>query len=186
MVETLNGLQGIPGFSKENPIVIGKQGIEAILPHRERMLLLDRVTIDNETVAGEFRVTEEVCKGHAVAPGGKIIMRGCDLYEVAAQSLGVWAAQNPQVIQHRAVQLGGCFVREYGTAKFKEVILPGFQVCMEAKVENLVVKISDRMVVITGKNFVATVNDIVMAEISFVKLVASISTIFDKPEENGT
>jgi len=189
MAETLSGLEGVAEFDGKNPIVIEKDEIELTLPHRDTMLLLDRVTIDKETVAGEFDVTEAVCKGHAVAAGGKIVMRGSDLFDMAAQLLGVWAAQNPAITKHPAVKYGGCFVREYGGAKFREAILPKYRLIMEAKIADLEAKISEKMVIITGSDFTATVNDSVMAVIHSVKLVASVSTISEessgKPEQNS-
>jgi|GEM_PF-3230418 len=189
MTEILKGLQGVAEFDGDTPIVIIKDEIEFILPHRDTMLLLDRVTIDKETVAGEFEVTDAVCKGHAVAAGGKIVMRGSDLFDMAAQLLGVWASQNPAITKHPAVKYGGCLVREYGGAKFKEAILPKYHLIMEVKITDLEAKVSEKIVVITGSNFTAEVNADVMAVINFVKLVASVSAASEesrKPEQNSS
>ncbi len=93
-------------------VTIGKEGIMSILPHRDRMLLLDQVTITSQTATGEFLVTEDVCKGHAVA-GGELIFRGVDIAEMSAQLLGVtWGVQHPDFTSKVGL------LREIGRLKF--------------------------------------------------------------------
>lgn len=81
---------------KEGGIIIDKEEIMSILPHRGDKLLLDKVTITTDKVIGEFKVTEEVCRGHEI--GGQPLFRGVDYPEMAAQILGIWVAQ--QATQH--------------------------------------------------------------------------------------
>lgn len=83
-------IAGVKFLTREKTI-IGKEQIQSILPHRERMLLLDRVTITTKKVIGEFLITPEVCRGHEI--GGKPMFRGVDYVEMTAQLLGVWLAQ---------------------------------------------------------------------------------------------
>jgi len=72
--------------NREEKIIIGKKDILSILPHRDRMLLLDEVTITDERVIGRFEVTEDVCQGHEF--DGRLIFRGVDIVEMAALTFG--------------------------------------------------------------------------------------------------
>ncbi len=76
---------------KEEKIVIGKKEILSIVPYREDKIYLNRVVITDKTVAGEFLVTDESCAGHLI--GDQPIFPGICIAEMAAQLLGVWAAQ---------------------------------------------------------------------------------------------
>ncbi len=183
MTKVLVGVEGIVDFERRKPIIIDRAEIEATLPLSEGKLLLDRVTIDSETVAGEFTVTELVCKGHAVAAGGKLVMRGSDLLDMTAQIAGVWARQNLIIKDHHIAKAGSWFVESYGGIKFKEVILVGYPLIMEVGIGNLKAKVSDRLIVVTGENFVATVNDNIVARSFFVKIVGFINTKNFKPTD---
>jgi len=78
-------------FLKKDKIVLEKKEIEKILPHRGKMLLLDKVEITKKEITGEFLITIEVCEGHAI--NGKEVFRGVDYLEMAAQLLGIWLSQ---------------------------------------------------------------------------------------------
>lgn len=84
---------GVKFLTREKKI-IDKEEVMSILPHRGRFLFLDRVIITAEKIIGEFTVTEEVC--HEI--WGKLVFRGVDYLEMAAQLLGIWLAQ--QATQH--------------------------------------------------------------------------------------
>jgi len=78
-------------LKKAPRIEISELEIEEILPHRDRMLLLNRVIITEKEIVGTFNITEEVCEGHAFK--GNKVFKGSDLLDMAAQLLGVWSAQ---------------------------------------------------------------------------------------------
>jgi 3-hydroxymyristoyl/3-hydroxydecanoyl-(acyl carrier protein) dehydratase len=85
---------GIATFFTGERLVIDKEKIISILPHRGRMLLLDEVMITGKKVVGKFTVTEEVCQGHEF--NNQLVFRGVDIIEMAAQLLGIWLAQHPE------------------------------------------------------------------------------------------
>jgi 3-hydroxymyristoyl/3-hydroxydecanoyl-(acyl carrier protein) dehydratase len=84
-------IQAGVNFLIKDKIVLGKEEIELILPHRGRMLLLDKVEITKKEIIGEFLITNEVCEGHAI--NNKEIFRGVDYLEMTAQLLGIWLSQ---------------------------------------------------------------------------------------------
>lgn len=163
-------LQGILNILKgRKEIIIGKEEILEILPHRERMLLLDRVTIGDNKVSGEFEVTEAVCEGHALM-GGKPLFRGSDFFDMAAQLLGVWAAQH----QEFAGRIG--LVRKYGGARFRKPVIPHDYLVMEINASNIEAVSFDReegrqVVFVRGEKFIASVGNEQKAEIFSVELV---------------
>jgi len=79
-------------FLTKDKIVLEKKEIEDILPHRGRMLLLDRVEITKKEIIGEFLITKGVCEGHAI--DNKEVFRGVDYLEMTAQLLGIWLSQH--------------------------------------------------------------------------------------------
>lgn len=58
---------------------LDREGLEAILPHRERALMIDRVEIENDKPVGYYTVTQEVCEGHFP---DQPVMRGVDRIEM--------------------------------------------------------------------------------------------------------
>jgi len=161
--------RGVVNFLKrEEKIIINKEQIGLILPHRGRMLLLDRVVITAQKIMGEFIVTNEVCDGHAVLEG-KLVLKGSDLFDMAAQLLGVWAAQ------HSDAEFKGkkTVIREYGGAKFRNPIFPKEFLVMEIDPENASAQVMvGRDIIITkGEKFSARVGKEKKAEISSVELI---------------
>ncbi|PJE69423.1 MAG: hypothetical protein COU98_02180 [Candidatus Staskawiczbacteria bacterium CG10_big_fil_rev_8_21_14_0_10_38_10] len=148
-------------------IKVEKEEIMRILPHRGRMLLLDGVLITPEIVRGAFRVTPEVCDGHAFK--GKMILRGADILDMAAQTLGVWAGQYPDLQERIA------FVYRYGETKFIKPAVPSDTLIIEANPQDLTINIrrsaAGEIIRITGKNFSARVGDRQIATVTLVELI---------------
>lgn len=167
MRKIVNGVMNI--LKKKEKLIIEKEEIKKILPHRDRMLLLDKVIITEKKLSGIFNVTEEVCKGHS-AWDGKDVLKGSDLFDMAAQLIGVWAYQNPDLSGKT------CVVRKYGSAKFTEVIFPSNILTMELDTEKIKATIllgkKDQTIFITGEGFSALVSGKIRAQISFVELFA--------------
>jgi len=159
-------LKSVLDFFKGKKIIIEKNNIENILPHRGRMLLLDKVIITRKKIIGEFLVTDQVCEGHNVF-NGKPIFKGSDLLDMAAQTLGVWIAQNSELGKEKMV------VREYGKSKFRKPILPGEILNSEILTEKITIqKIENSgMIIIRGKKILIKVKEERRAEISSVELV---------------
>ncbi len=108
---------GVKSFLGKGKRSIEKDEIESILPHRGRMLLLDKVIISDEKVVGHFLITEEVCKGHEF--NGQLIFRGVDIIEMSNQLLGIWLAQHSESEEKMAF-----FRRVFGEVKFFGVVVP--------------------------------------------------------------
>lgn len=140
----------------------------SLLPHRGRMLLLDRVLLNSERVIGELSVTEELCEGHEVLQG-KAVLRGLDICEMAAQLLGTWAlSQFPEVRPKQTV------FRELERAKFMDVIFPGELLTLELEIQNIKIRDARRLgKIIIGEKFSAKVRDKLKCTIDSVKLVVS-------------
>lgn len=128
-------------LSGRKEVIIEKDEIIKILPHRGRMLLLDRVVITPDKVVGEFTVTEEVCQGHEVW-NGKAVLRGVELPEMAFQLLGVFVAKDAEIVasvlpkdsgaKAASVIIGKlCVARECQRAVFSGPIFPGDKVVAE-------------------------------------------------------
>lgn len=161
---------------KEEGIIIEKEKIMSILPHRGDKLLLDKVIITTDKVIGEFKVTEEVCKGHEFE--GKLVFRGVDIIEMAAQLLGVWAGQYSEFKGKIAY-----FKSIVGEVKFIGAIFPFDLVVMKLPVEKEVGTEEEenprvesfgrpgRLIQrIIGENFIAMVNGQRKAIISSIGL----------------
>lgn len=152
-------------------VAVSREDIMLILPHRGRMLLLDRVIIAPQVATGEFLVTEEVCKGHAVA-GERLIFRGVDIVEMAAQLLGVtWGIQHPDFINRAGI------LRETGKAKFfGGLVFVGDLLIIEIKRRNIRERIlggpelESMSVVLVAKDFSARVKKEKKAVIETIKL----------------
>jgi len=119
---------GVANIFRGEKIVINKEGILAVLPHRGRMLLLDEVTITDEHILGKFNVVEDVCEGHQF--NGQLIFRGVDIVEMAAQTLGIWLAQHPEskgkIAYFRSV-----------SAKFSGMVVPSDDLVIEIPVKGI-------------------------------------------------
>ncbi len=128
-------------LSGRKEVVIEKEEIMQILPHRGRMLLLDRVVITEDKIFGEFTVTEEVCEGHKVWDN-RLVLRGVELPEMAFQLLGVFVAKDTEIVASVLPKDSGaevvptivdkiCVARECQRAVFSSPIFPGDKVVAE-------------------------------------------------------
>lgn len=162
-------VQGVADLLKaEKTIVIDKEKIQLILPHRGPKLLLDKVTINTEKISGEFLVTEAVCEGHVVWEG-KSVLPGAYLFEMAAQLLGVWTAQHSDF----KFESRKTVVREYGGAKFRKPIFPEELLVLEVNANNVSAEIlrEGKIIIVSGNNFSARAGEEKKANIYSVELM---------------
>ena len=111
-------------------VILDKQAIEAVLPHRDPMLLIDEVIELEEGVRVVARktVTEEDCAGHF--PGNPI-MPGVKMVEALAQAGAVAVLAEEQNRGKLALFAGIDDVR------FKRVVRPGDVLLLECEVETV-------------------------------------------------
>jgi len=155
--------------NKQKDVIVSREEIMRILPHRGRMLLLDEVVITDNKAEGKFLVTEEVCQGHAVFDS-KLVLKGSDLFDMAAQLLGVWAAKNIDFPPKNRL------IREYGRARFRKPIFPGEKLVIEIEIPKIKANILSnkggwKTVHIIGEEFSVRVGDEAKARIFSVELV---------------
>ncbi len=172
-------IKGVANFLKREKRIIEKEQIKSVLPHRGDKLLLNRVVITPNKVSGEFTVTEEVCKGHEF--NSQLIFPGIYIVEMAAQLLGVWAAQYSEfegkLAYFRGIQ---------GEVRFIGKIVPSDLLVVEMPVreerleeggidENPRIEIRGRpgrlIQRVIGENFIAVVNKETKATISRIELI---------------
>ena len=151
-------------------VTIGKNEIMTILPHRGTMLLLDEAVISREVIRGQLLIGDEFCIGHAVFDG-RLVFRGVDVPEMAAQLLGVsWAHQHPE-FQNRIGFLG-----EIKGAKFHEPIIPGELLIVEmdpAKIRQKVLggpELEKMLITVAARDILVRVKKERKATIASVKL----------------
>jgi len=131
MRKILDGIRKLLVGQKQ--IVIEKEAIQNILPHRGDKLLLDKVTIDEHKITGEFLVTEAVCAGHVIA--GIPVMKGSDFCDMAAQLLGVLVSQLPETISILDNGKKTLAALRYDGVLFKAGIHPGEKVSIETTID---------------------------------------------------
>jgi len=109
---------------------LGREGIEAVLPHRPPMLLLDEVLElePGERVVARKVVREEDCAGHF--PGDPI-MPGVLMVEALAQTGAVAVLSEPENRGKLALFAGIDDVR------FKRIVRPGEVLTLECTLEHL-------------------------------------------------
>ena len=107
--------------------MMNKEQIEAVLPHRDPMLLIDEVLelVPGERVTARKTVTEEDCAGHF--PGNPI-MPGVKMVEALAQCGAVAVLSQPEN-QGRLALFGG--IEE---VRFKRLVKPGETLDLECEV----------------------------------------------------
>lgn len=163
----------------ELKIVVGREEIERILPHRGRALLLDEVVITPSGMTGRFVVTEEVCEGHDVLNGK--LLKGSDFLDMAAQLVGIWASRNPHLQGYQAV------VRSYGGSKFYNPARPGELLELRVEAAHLSGEVGIRgsrsIAKVRGEKFVASANGGKKAIIEAVELALFAPFRTEKKEE---
>lgn len=107
-----------------------RAAIEAVLPHRDPMLLLDEVLelVPGERVTASKTVTDEDCAGHF--PGNPI-MPGVKMVEALAQCGAVAVLSQPENRGRLALFAGIDDVR------FKRVVRPGETLTLECELETV-------------------------------------------------
>jgi 3-hydroxyacyl-[acyl-carrier-protein] dehydratase len=111
-------------------VVLDKAAIEAVIPHRYPMLLIDEVIelVPGERVVARKTVTDEDCAGHF--PGNPI-MPGVKMVEALAQCGAVAVLSQPENRGKLALFAGIDGVR------FKRVVRPGDVLTLECQVETV-------------------------------------------------
>ena len=114
----------------EAEVLMDKAAIEAVLPHRDPMLLIDEVLelVPGERVVARKTVREEDCAGHF--PGNPI-MPGVKMVEALAQCGAVAVLSQPENQGKLALFAGIDDVR------FKRVVRPGDTLLLECNVETV-------------------------------------------------
>jgi 3-hydroxyacyl-[acyl-carrier-protein] dehydratase len=110
--------------------VMDKAAIEAVLPHRDPMLLVDEVLdlVPGERVTARKTVTDDDCAGHF--PGNPI-MPGVKMVEALAQCGAVAVLSQPENRGKLALFAGIDDVR------FKRVVRPGETLTLECELETV-------------------------------------------------
>jgi 3-hydroxyacyl-[acyl-carrier-protein] dehydratase len=110
--------------------LMNKAAIEAVLPHRDPMLLVDEVLelTPGERVVARRTVTAEDCAGHF--PGNPI-MPGVKMVEALAQCGAVAVLSQPENRGKLALFAGIDDVR------FKRVVRPGETLTLECEIESV-------------------------------------------------
>ena len=108
--------------------LMNKAAIEAVLPHRDPMLLVDEVLelVPGERVVARKTVTADDCAGHF--PGNPI-MPGVKMVEALAQCGAVAVLTQPENRGKLALFAGIDGVR------FKRVVRPGDTLTLECEIE---------------------------------------------------
>jgi 3-hydroxyacyl-[acyl-carrier-protein] dehydratase len=110
--------------------VMDKAAIEAVLPHRDPMLLVDEVLelTPGERVVARRTVTADDCAGHF--PGNPI-MPGVKMVEALAQCGAVAVLSQPENRGKLALFAGIDDVR------FKRIVRPGETLTLECEIESV-------------------------------------------------
>jgi len=147
--------------------IIERDEIERILPHRDRMLLLHRVIFTRSEIVGEVNVTEEMCEGHCI--GGKLIVKGSDWCDMAAQLVGVGAAYR----KGEDTLTGGetAMARGLDGVVYTSPAHPGERVTMTIAAKNLFLKrgrllVGEKIKVAMGEKLIARIGRVSVALVS--------------------
>src|SRR5436305_6066749 len=110
--------------------LLDKAAIEAVLPHRDPMLLIDEVLelVPGERVVARKTVRDEDCAGHFP---GRPIMPGVIMVEALAQAGAVAVLSEPENRGKLALFAGIDDVR------FKRIVGPGDELLLTCEVDEL-------------------------------------------------
>jgi 3-hydroxyacyl-[acyl-carrier-protein] dehydratase len=121
---------GVGSTEPESTVLMDKAAIEAILPHRDPMLLIDEVLelVPGERVLARKTVTEKECAGHF--PGNPI-MPGVKMVEALAQC-GAVAVLSLEENRGKLALFAGI-----DDVRFKRIVRPGEVLTLECNVETV-------------------------------------------------
>ena len=107
-------------------VVLGRKGIEGVIPHRRRAQFLTRAEIDPETgeVTAYFRATKWMCDGHMEILPGHFIAEGVNLAIAIAAMYG----KPPQ---------SQVLLRETGNGKLYQKVSQGMLVTVTGRVNEV-------------------------------------------------
>ena len=119
---------GVGSTEPEVTVIMDKAAIEAVLPHRDPMLLIDEVLelVPGERVLARKTVTAEDCAGHF--PGDPI-MPGVKMVEALAQC-GAVAVLSLEENRGKLALFAGI-----DDVRFKRIVRPGEVLTLECNVE---------------------------------------------------
>ena len=147
---------------------LNKEEIKNLLPHREPMLLVDRLTriVPMVSATGHINVTKDKFYFDGHFPGAPVFP-GVLIVEAFGQAAAALAAHslNPKEVENKLV-----FLMTIDKARFRSPVIPECELLLNVKVE----KIKGRIWKYSG---IATVNDKKMADAEWM------ATIVDRDED---
>ena len=142
---------------------LNKEQIKNLLPHREPMLLVDRLTkiIPMVSATGHINVTKDKFYFDGHFPGAPVFP-GVLIVEAFGQAAAALAAHSldPKEVENKLV-----FLMTIDKARFRSPVIPECELLLNVKVE----KIKGRIWKYSG---IATVNDKKMADAEWMATIA--------------
>ena len=142
---------------------LNKEEIKKLLPHREPMLLVDRLTkiVPMVSATGHINVTKDKFYFDGHFPGAPVFP-GVLIVEAFGQAAAALAAHSldPKEVENKLV-----FLMTIDKARFRSPVIPECELLLNVKVE----KIKGRIWKYSG---IATVNDKKMAEAEWMATIA--------------
>ena len=142
---------------------LNKEEIKNLLPHREPMLLIDRLTkiVPMISATGHINVTKDKFYFDGHFPGAPVFP-GVIIVEAFGQAAAALAAHSldPKEVENKLV-----FLMTIDKARFRSPIIPECELLLHVKVE----KIKGRIWKYSG---IATVNDKKMADAEWMATIA--------------
>ena len=142
---------------------LNKEEIKNLLPHREPMLLVDRLTkiVPMVSATGQINVTKDKFYFDGHFPGAPVFP-GVLIVEAFGQAAAALAAHSldPKEVENKLV-----FLMTIDKARFRSPVIPECELLLNVKVE----KIKGRIWKYSG---IATVNDKKMADAEWMATIA--------------
>ena len=142
---------------------LNKEEIKNLLPHREPMLLVDRLTriVPMVSATGHINVTKDTFYFDGHFPGAPVFP-GVLIVEAFGQAAAALAAYSldPKEVENKLV-----FLMTIDKARFRSPVMPECELLLNVKVE----KIKGRIWKYSG---IATVNDKKMADAEWMATIA--------------